>query len=126
AALVADPDFVDLFVLARHDTLDDLRSAGLGLAAGAEGDVTAHRAMIADGSGRREFPGARAKAEVGGGQRPHRADIGGVARPLRVKARIGERDNFQLAAALVKTEHMVVGNFVLKTGTARALNTALT
>ena len=93
ATLVAHPDLVDRFVLARHDALDGNLSARHGLTAGVEGQVAAHRALRTDGSGGFHFPGASPEAEIRGGQSADRADIGGVAGEDRVEARLGVGDD---------------------------------
>src|SRR5262245_40958264 len=95
AALVANPNFVDGFVLARHHALDDLRAARRRFAPGAEREIATNRAVRTNGSGRSHLPRARAEAEVFRGQRADRANISRVAGKLGVKAGIGERDDLQ-------------------------------
>ena len=94
-ALVTNPGFVDLLVLAGHDALDDIFTARTRLAPDVDGQVAAHRAVIADGSRIFHLPGAGAKVEIHCCQRSHRADIGGVAGKDRIKARCGMGLDFQ-------------------------------
>ena len=82
--------------------------------------------MSADAWGAVKLPRARLKAEVGGGQRADGANVGGVAAEVRIKWRVTEGDDFHMAAAVVKLQHMIVSHVILKADAAAALNTALT
>ena len=126
ATLVAHPDLVDLFILARHDPLDGNFSIRPGFAAGIEGDVAAHRALRANRGGSFHLPGARTKAEIRGGQRADRADIGGVAGEDRVESRFRIGNDLGGTAALVEAQHRLAGNLVLETDAAGALDAAFT
>jgi len=77
--LITDPNLVHFFILARHDALDYEITTGFGFTTGIQRNVTAYRTLRTNGSSRFQFPGARFETEIPGGQRPDRADIGGVA-----------------------------------------------
>ena len=126
AALVTNPNFVDLLILARHGTFDHHIPTSTGFLTGVVSQVTANRTVGADRSGGFEFPGTGTKAEISRGEGTNRANIGGVSRPIAVKTGIRIRDNIGRPTTIVKFEHGVTGNFILKTDTAGTLNAALT
>ena len=71
-----------------------------------------------------QFPGARLETEVPGSQRTNRADVGGVARENGIKSGVRECDDLHGTSAFREVDHRVAYNFILKTDTARTLNTA--
>jgi len=99
-ALVANPDLVHGFVLARHDPFDDIAPAGARRAAHINGEVTAHRAVGTKRGGCVHLPGAGPKPEITGSQGAHGADVGCIAGENGIEPRIRERHNFQRTAAL--------------------------
>src|SRR5690606_35909521 len=110
APLIANPDFVDLFVLARHDAFDRRPPVKLALQTGIDGDIATHRAVRADTRNACQFPGARLKAEILGRESPHRADIGRIAGEVSVESGITGGDDLQRALALGKCQHIIADN----------------
>ena len=109
-----------------HDALDHHLAVEIAVLAGGRADVAADRAVRANARHFGQFPGTRAEPEIGGGQRPDRANIGRVAAEIRVELRVADGHDLQAASALVKGQHRVTHQFVLETGTASALDAAFT
>jgi hypothetical protein len=124
ASLVADPYLVNLFVLPRHDALDDDFPVRFGLAAGVERDIASDGTLSANRSRSLEFPRTRAEAEVRGGQRADRTDVAGVARENGIKPGLRERDNLGGTATLIKADDRFAGDVSLEADTTSALDTA--
>ena len=125
AAFIANPDLIDLLVLARHCPLDHRVPSGASFAAHVKGQVAPDRAVRADRGSGVHLPRTGPKAEIGGGQRADRADIGGVSRKIGVEGRIGIRDDLQTPAALKKGDHRIIGDLILEAHAAPALDAAL-
>jgi hypothetical protein len=125
APFVANPDFVDGFVLPGHDTFDDGTAVGYRFAACTHGGITAHRAVRANAGDGGQFPRPCAKTEIGRRQRPYRTNVGCVAAPHTVKPRLRHRHNFQAAPAIVETNDRVIHDFFLESNAARTLDAAL-
>src|SRR5688572_31870133 len=79
AALVADPDLVDFFILARHYTLDHPIAACFRFTACVQCNIRSHRALRADRGGGLQLPRARFEAEIPRCQRADRANVRSVA-----------------------------------------------
>src|SRR5262249_23470503 len=71
------------------------------------------------------LPHTRLEAKIGAGERAHRTDIGGIAAKLTVEKRVALRDNLPPAPTIIKTQHRVAGQLVLKAHTAGAQDAAL-
>ena len=109
----------------RQDAFDHPHAAGVAVQAGAAHDVLAHRAVRGDAGHIGQLPGPRPEAEVSGGQRAHRADVGGVAAEVGVKRRIADGDDLQAAAPLMEGQHVIADQLLLKAHAAPALDAAL-
>ena len=124
ATLVAQPDLIDFFVLARHNAFDHCFTVAFGFAAHIVSEVAPHGALRADGWLVNQFPGTGAKMEISGGESTNGADIGGVAGEDGIKTGFGEGINLQVAPALIKTDHGIINHLVLEAHTTRTLDAA--
>ena len=113
ASFIADPDFIDRFILARHDALDHHLTIRTRFPAQVDRQVAAHRAVGADGGSGAKLPWASFEAEVGCGERTHRTDIGRIAREIRVETRLGIGKYSQTTTAVGKSDHRVIGDEAL-------------
>ena len=113
-ALVANPDFVHVLVLPGHDPLYREAAAKFRLAADIEHDVATHRAQVAHRGRVEHLPGPGIKAEIRGGQRAHRTDVRGIARPVGVKGRVRGGDDVRSATPPIQGQNGVFGNFLLE------------
>ena len=123
-AFVTQPNFVHLFVLARHDAFDDSLPVPA-RAARVQVRVAAHCAVRAYGGRVLQFPWPRAETEIGAGERANRAYVRGVAGEMAVEAGLRKGDNLQRAPALIEAYNRLPDQFILKTGAARALDATL-
>src|SRR6185437_7745159 len=118
--LVAHPELVDLWVLARAITL------GLVVArVEVEPRAAAGRAALADALGRAQKPNARLEAEVLGRERAHRADVVDHHRVVAVELTPGRDDDLFDVAALALIEHRIFGDLRHEADAARADDAAL-
>ncbi|GAA5615746.1 hypothetical protein Spla01_06963 [Streptomyces platensis] len=117
--LVADPLLVDLGVVGRQPP-HDLAAPVVRTGRAAARAVLAHR--------RRGDQVERAGAEAvrGGGERPDRADLDGVAGEVRLEGVALSGADLLEGAALDEFDHRVAGDLVAEAGAARAEHTALT
>ena len=118
AVRIRHPARVHLVVLARGDAVDLV-------AAGPDGDVGAGAAVHVDGRGFLEEPDAHLEAEVVGGQRADRADVGGVERVVGIQQAVRMDGERGVGAALGEAEHRIAGDFVHEADAAAAHDAAL-
>ena len=122
---ITNPQLIDPFILTRHDALDNNISTRFSLAPYIHGQVATHRALRADRSRVGQFPGTRPKSKIRSCQRPNRADIGAIAREIRIETRFRGCDDFGGTTPQVKLDHRVIGDFFLVTNAPSALDAAL-
>src|SRR5581483_7905577 len=118
AALVAQPAFVDLGVVARQDALD------LALAR-RRGDVAADGAHAADRRGVLDLPGPRLEAVLRRGERADRAQLGDVAGEVAAVGVVLEGRNDRLRAAVDRDELAVLRDLLTEARTAVAEDATL-
>src|ERR1044071_2383254 len=79
SALIADPNFIDFFILTRHHALHCNIASIFRIASRVQRGVTSYRTLCADRSLRIQFPGTRLEAEIARRQRADGTDVSGVA-----------------------------------------------
>ena len=123
---ITQPDLINLFILARHDTFYYHPAFRVGFTADIQCGITAHRAVCTYGGSRVHLPGAGTKTEIHCRQCADRADVGGIAREDRIKTRLGVSDNIRGTPAPEEIQHRITHDLILKADTACALNAAFT
>ncbi|CAM5189309.1 hypothetical protein CDEN61S_03403 [Castellaniella denitrificans] len=118
AVAVADPAFVDRFVLEGHHAQ---HAVHLGL----HHQVGAHAVVRADRAAPGQFPGAGVHAERLGQQRAHRADVDHVARQLGFHGLAHEGGDFGEFAPVQHADFHVAADFLAHADAAGAMDAAL-
>ena len=106
-----------MVVLARGLPIDHVLSC-------ADDSVAACRATGADAFGFLQEPDAHLEAKIGGSERADRANIDRVKRIIIFQILAGMRGQYGVTAAIDKSKHIVVRDFLAKTNAARAENAA--
>ena len=72
------------------------------------------------------LPRPRSEAEIRGGERTNRTNIGGITREMTVETRIRKSNDLERASSLIKADYWFTYQLILKTCTSSALNATFT
>src|SRR6478609_6306071 len=117
-AIIAHPTGVNVIVLARRLTIDDVLASS-------DDCIAPRRATCADALRFFQEPDPHFETEIGRSQCAHRANVDGVKRIIVFQRPAGMRRKDRVTAAIDEPEYVVVRNFVAETNAARAENATL-